>query len=74
MDGEYAAGTRHTGDERVGPGGPGGGFSPVEEAVAGLGKLADKPVEEHPAVLSEIHARLGEILGEAGQGDDPGPA
>jgi len=62
MDGEYAAGTRHT------------GFAPVDEAVEGLAGLADKPVEEHPAVLSEVHARLAEILGEAGQGDDPGPA
>jgi hypothetical protein len=74
MDGEYPAGTRHTGDERVDHGGQGGGFPPVEEVVARLAGLADKPVEEHPAVLSEVHTRLGEILGEAGQGDDPGPA
>jgi hypothetical protein len=74
MDGEYAAGTRHTGDERVDPGGAGGGFPPVDDVVAGLAGLADRPVEEHPAVLSEVHARLGEILGEAGQGDDPGTA
>jgi hypothetical protein len=80
MDGEYPAGTRPAGDKpAAGDKQATGdklatGDERVDEAVAGLAGLADKPVEEHPAVLSEVHARLGEILGEAGQGDDPGPA
>jgi hypothetical protein len=68
MDGEYPAGTRPVSDK------PATGDERVDQAVAGLAGLEGKPVEEHPAVLSEVHARLGEILGEAGQGDDPGPA
>ncbi len=54
MEAENPAVTQPTGDERV------------DEAVAGLARLADVPVEEHPAVLGEIHGRLGEILGEVG--------
>ena len=50
MDGETPAVTPLTGDERV------------DEAVAPLGGLADAPVEDHPAVLDEVHRRLGNIL------------
>jgi len=57
MDGENPAATPHverreppTGDERV------------DEAVTPLGKLADAPVADHPAVLDQVHQRLGEIL------------
>jgi hypothetical protein len=39
-----------TGDERV------------DEAIAGLNGLADLPVEDHPAVLEQVHGRLAEIL------------
>ena len=45
-----------TGDERV------------DQAVAGLGRLAGAPVEEHVAVLEEVHGRLRDILGELGEG------
>ena len=62
MDGENPAVTRRTGDERV------------DAAVDGLGRLGDIPVEEHPAVLEEVHGQLGEILGEMEPGDDQGPA
>jgi hypothetical protein len=54
--------TRQTGDDRV------------DAAVEGLRRLVDMPVEEHPAVLEEVHGRLGEILGEMEPGDDQGPA
>ncbi|HZR52574.1 MAG TPA: hypothetical protein VFB06_24055 [Streptosporangiaceae bacterium] len=42
--------TAPTGDERV------------DQAVAPLAGLADVPVADHPAVLDEVHRRLGEIL------------
>lgn len=50
MDGENPAVTPPAGDERV------------DAAVAPLGKLADVPVEDHPAVLDQVHQRLGDIL------------
>jgi hypothetical protein len=50
MNGENPAVTPSAGDERV------------DAAVAGLGQLAGAPVEDHPAVLEEVHRRLGEIL------------
>ncbi len=48
-----------TGDERV------------DGAVAGLSRLPGLPVEEHVAVLEEVHGRLRDILGELNEG--PGP-
>lgn len=50
MDGETPAVTPPTGDDRV------------DQAVAPLAGLADVPVADHPAVLDEVHQRLGEIL------------
>jgi hypothetical protein len=41
-----------TGDERV------------DRAIAGLSRLAGTPVDEHVAVLEEVHGRLRDILGE----------
>ena len=41
-----------TGDERV------------DDAVAGLSRLPGRPVDEHVAVLEEVHGRLRDILGE----------
>jgi hypothetical protein len=41
-----------TGDERV------------DHAVAGLSRLVGTPVDEHVAVLEEVHGRLRDILGE----------
>lgn len=49
MNGENPAATP-TGDERV------------DDAVAALGGLGDLPVEDHPAVLEQVHGRLAEIL------------
>lgn len=50
MNGENPAAAEPTGDERV------------DGAVAGLAGLADAPVEDHLAVLEEVHRRLGDIL------------
>jgi hypothetical protein len=45
----------------------------VDEAVAALGRLADRPPEEHVAVLEEVHGRLRDILGEiTGNPNEPG--
>jgi hypothetical protein len=49
MNGENPAATP-TGDERV------------DDAVAALTGLTDLPVEDHPAVLEQVHGRLAEIL------------
>jgi len=40
----------------------------VDAAVAGLNRLAAGPVEEHVAVLEEVHGRLRDILGEVNEG------
>jgi hypothetical protein len=40
----------------------------VDEAVAGLRRLAGVPAEEHVAVLEEVHGRLRDILGEINEG------
>jgi hypothetical protein len=40
----------------------------VDAAVAGLSRLAGAPADEHVAVLEEVHGRLRDILGEAGEG------
>ena len=40
----------------------------VDAAVAGLGRLAGAPPDEHVAVLEEVHGRLRDILGEASEG------
>ena len=45
-----------TGDERV------------DGAVAGLSRLPGRPVDEHVAVLEEVHGRLRDILGELNEG------
>jgi len=67
--------------ERSGPGVPAGSQEPglaaeppptgddrVDEAVAGLRRLAGVPAEEHVAVLEEVHGRLRDILGEINEG------
>jgi hypothetical protein len=56
MDGENPAATPAAGDNVA------TGDDRVDEAIAPLGKLADVPVEDHPAVLDEVHQRLGGIL------------
>jgi len=40
----------------------------VDTAVGGLGRLAGRPVDEHVAVLEEVHGRLRDILGELNEG------
>ena len=40
----------------------------VDAAMAGLNRLAAIPVEEHVAVLEEVHGRLRDILGEVNEG------
>ncbi|MBV9792661.1 MAG: hypothetical protein JO016_01870 [Actinobacteria bacterium] len=50
------AGLSGTGDERV------------DEAVAQLGLLDEAPLEEHPAILGQVHDRLREVLGELSPG------
>jgi hypothetical protein len=52
---------------------PAGGLPPtgddrVDAAVGGLGRLAGRPVDEHVAVLEEVHGRLRDILGELNEG------
>jgi hypothetical protein len=66
--------------ERIWPGAPADGEEPrpatepptgddrVDQAVAGLRRLAGAPAEEHVAVLEEVHGRLRDILGELGEG------
>jgi len=39
----------------------------VDAAVAGLSRLAGRPVDDHVAVLEEVHGRLRDILGELGE-------
>jgi len=51
-----AAGLPPTGDDRV------------DAAVGGLGRLAGRPVDEHVAVLEEVHGRLRDVLGELNEG------
>jgi len=53
------------------PGGPGEietGDERVDDAVAGLSRLPGRPVDEHVAVLEEVHGRLRDILGELNEG------
>lgn len=52
---------------------PAGGLPPtgddhVDAAVGSLGRLAGRPVDEHVAVLEEVHGRLRDILGELNEG------
>ena len=43
----------------------------VDDAVAGLNRLPGQPVEDHVAILEEVHGRLRDILGELAE--DQGP-
>jgi hypothetical protein len=45
----------------------------VDEAIAGLGGLAGRPVDEHVAVFEDTHARLRQVLSELDSGP-PGAA
>jgi len=52
---------------------PTGGLPPtgddrVDAALAGLGRLPGAPVDDHVAVLEEVHGQLRDILGELSEG------
>jgi|HubBroStandDraft_6_1064221.scaffolds.fasta_scaffold485572_2 hypothetical protein len=51
----------------------GTGDARVDEAVAQLGQLDDAPLEDHPAILGQVHDRLREVLGELSPGGDQRP-
>jgi len=51
----------------------GTGHSRVDEAVAQLGRLDRAPLEEHPAILGQVHDRLREVLGELSPADPQRP-
>jgi hypothetical protein len=52
---------------------PSTGDPRVDEAIAGLGRLRDLPLDSQPAVLESVHDKLREILGELGEaGARPG--
>ncbi len=54
---------------------PPAGDDRVDAAVAGLSRLRGLPVDEHVAVLEEVHGRLRDILGELDEGAErPGLA
>ena len=40
------------------------GDTRVDTAAAGLGRLQGRPVDEHVAILEEVHGQLRDILGE----------
>jgi len=42
------------------------GDSRVDDAISGLARLREAPLDEHPQVLEAVHDRLREILGELG--------
>jgi hypothetical protein len=44
----------------------------VDETVATLAALGDRPLEEHPPVLEAVHDKLREVLGEVGEPGRPG--
>jgi hypothetical protein len=47
------------------------GDARVDDAVAGLNRLEGRPVDEHVAILEEVHGRLRDILGELDDTPDP---
>jgi hypothetical protein len=51
----------------------GTGDSRVDDAVAQLARLDSAPLEEHPAILGEVHDRLREVLGELSPADPQRP-
>ena len=48
--------------ERIVAQAPATGDPRVDDAVAGLSRLAGRPAEEHVAVLEEVHGRLRDVL------------
>jgi hypothetical protein len=60
--------------ERTGPARDFTGDSRVDDAISGLARLRETPLDEHPPVLEAVHDRLREILGELGDAGAPRPA
>ena len=52
--------------ERTGSARDSTGDSRVDDAISGLARLREAPLDEHPPVLEAVHDRLREILGELG--------
>jgi len=52
----------------------GTGDARVDEAIAGLSRLREAPLDEHPPVLEAVHERLREILGELAEPGGGSPA
>jgi acyl-CoA reductase-like NAD-dependent aldehyde dehydrogenase len=50
---------------------PATGDARVDDAVAQLSRLQERPASEHVAVLEEVHGRLRDILDELAE--SPGP-
>jgi hypothetical protein len=59
--------------ERIVAEAPATGDPRVDDAVAGLSRLQDRPAEEHVAVLEEVHGRLRDILDDLDHPSSPGP-
>ena len=58
-----------SGDAPRPPGGlPPTGDDRVDAALAGLGRLAGRPADDHVAVLEKVHGQLRDILGELSEG------
>ncbi|MCL2581593.1 MAG: hypothetical protein FWE35_03965 [Streptosporangiales bacterium] len=51
---------------------PATGDRRVDETVAGLAALGDRPLEEHPPVFETVHDTLRGLLGELGEPGRPG--
>lgn len=58
--------------ERPGPSPAPTGDTRVDQAIAALAALGDRPLDEHPRVLETAHDQLREILGELGEPARPG--
>jgi hypothetical protein len=58
--------------ERMPASPPDTGDPRVDQAIAGLAALDELPLDEHPAVLEEVHDQLRGILGELGEPGRPG--
>jgi hypothetical protein len=59
--------------ERTGQARDSTGDSRVDDAISGLARLREAPLDEHPQVLEAVHDRLREILGELGDAGAPRP-
>jgi hypothetical protein len=72
--------SQYSSSERTAVSLPRTGDDRVDDAVAGLSRLPERPADEQVTVLEEVHGRLRDILGELSEGrgetargGDPGP-